>query len=973
MNINELDTYELLNQVELKDLNAVGYLLRHKKSGARISIISNDDENKVFYVGFRTPVNDRTGVPHIIEHTVLCGSEQFPVKDPFIELAKGSLNTFLNAMTWPDKTVYPVASCNDTDFQNLMHVYLDAVFYPNIYHYPEIFKQEGWHYELNSKDEPIMINGVVYNEMKGAYSSPESVLDSAIQNSLFPDTTYGCDSGGDPDFIPTLTREEYLDFHRTYYHPSNSYIYLYGDMDPAEKLIWMDEYYLSHFEKMDIDSEIRPQKTFEKPVEKEGYYSISSSESEENNTYLSYNMVIGNALDKQLYIAFEILDYALFGTQGAPVKQALLDAGIGKDVMSYYDNGIYQPIFSIAVKGANASDKDKFVSIIRSVLEEQAANGIDKKALMAGINGSEFKYREADFGRFPRGLMTGLQMLDSWIYDENQPFLHTQESEVYAFLREMVETDYFENLIEKYMLKNTHASVVTILPKIGLNDEKEKKLEEKLQAYKESLSEEQIETLIRETKELAEYQEAPSPKEALETIPLLSRSDLRKDILPLRNDEKEIMGIKTIHHNIESNGIVYLNLMFDVKHIPQDLVPYMGILKNVIGFMDMEDMTYGTFANEINLHTGGISQNIQLYPVCGQKDDYQSKYEIKIKSFFNKTQKALELVEKMLYHTVMTDDKRLQEIITQLKVSMQAYISSSGHTVSATKAMASYLPRARYTDMTQGIEQYKLLEYLAGHFEEEKEDLKKKLSGLCSMIFSADHLMIGCIANEEGYRVSEEALRMLLKSMPKTCVEKKPVQIGCEAAKEGYMDASQILYVGRAGNYSDAGYTYTGTFQVLKTILSYDYLWTQIRVRGGAYGCMSGFTKGGDVFFTSYRDPNLSRTNEVYEKTPEYLEQFDADERDMTKYVIGTFSEMDTPMNPLAKGNRSMNCYLSGITEEMLQKERDEVLKTQPEDIRGLAPAIRAALDPEYLCVIGNEKKIKEEKNLFDKIINLNS
>lgn len=452
----------------------MSYLLEHKKSGARLALLSNDDENKVFYIGFRTPPEDSTGVAHILEHSVLEGSRDFPVKDPFIELAKGSLNTFLNAMTYPDKTVYPIASCNDKDFQNLMHVYLDAVFYPNIYTERKIFEQEGWHYEMESPEDELTINGVVYNEMKGAFSSPDDVLEREITNTLFPDTTYSNESGGDPEAIPDLTYEQFLDFHRRYYHPANSYIYLYGNMDMVEKLEYLDQAYLSHFDRFSVDSEVAFQKPFDKCVEAGKFYPITENEPEEDNTYLTYNMVVGDSLDREQYIAFQILDYALCSAPGAPLKQALLDKGIGKDIYSYYESGIRQSYFTIVAKNANLDRREEFVECIEKELSRLAKEGIDKKALRAGLNYYEFRYREADFGSYPAGLMYGLQVLDSWLYDDALPFIHIEAGETYKALREKAETDYFEELIDKCMIHNTHKSILTLSPKKGLAEEREK-------------------------------------------------------------------------------------------------------------------------------------------------------------------------------------------------------------------------------------------------------------------------------------------------------------------------------------------------------------------------------------------------------------------------------------------------------------------------------------------------------------------
>ncbi|MDE6829777.1 MAG: insulinase family protein, partial [Lachnospiraceae bacterium] len=468
MSIRDLETYKIIKEEELYGIQAKGYLLRHKKSQARILLIEKkDDNNKVFSIGFRTPPSDSTGVPHIMEHSVLCGSRNFPAKDPFVELVKGSLNTFLNAMTYPDKTVYPVASLNDKDFQNLMHVYMDAVLYPNIYEHEEIFRQEGWSYKLDFAEDRLAYNGVVYNEMKGAFSSPESVLDRVILNTLFPDTSYANESGGDPEVIPDLTYEQFLDFHRRYYHPSNSYIYLYGDMDMEEKLDWLDREYLSSFDAREVDSKIRYQEPFEEMKEKVIPYSITSEESEDDNTYLSYNKVIGTSLDKELYLAFQILDYALLSAPGAPLKKALTDAGIGKDIMGSYDNGIYQPIFSVISKNANEEQKQEFTELIERVLSDIVKNGIDRKALEAGLNYHEFRYREADFGNYPKGLMYGLQMMDSWLYDEEKPFIHVEALETFEFLKSQVGTGYFEELIRRYILENPHGAIVIVKPEKG--------------------------------------------------------------------------------------------------------------------------------------------------------------------------------------------------------------------------------------------------------------------------------------------------------------------------------------------------------------------------------------------------------------------------------------------------------------------------------------------------------------------------
>lgn len=970
MNLNELTAYEVLEEKRLGDIKSDGCLLRHKKSGARISLISNDDENKVFYIGFRTPSLDSTGAAHILEHSVLCGSKKFPVKDPFVELVKSSLNTFLNAMTYPDKTIYPVASCNDKDFQNLMEVYLDAVLYPNIYQHKEIFCQEGWHYELEELDAPLTINGVVYNEMKGVFSSPDEVLSREIMSALYPDTSYFFESGGDPEVIPELTYEKFLAFHQKYYHPANSYIYLYGDMDMKEKLDWLDREYLSKFDKIQVDSQVKEQKPFEKARQVDISYHISSGESLEDNTYLSYNVSTGNILDKTLYVAFDILDYALLSAPGAPLKQALLDAKIGKDIMASFDNSTLQPMFSIVAKNSNLDKKEEFLGIIRKVLSEQVQQGINKKSLLAGINSYEFQYREGDFGAYPKGLMLGIRCLDSWLYDDSRPFLHLEELEIIEFLKQQVNTGYFEELIQNYLLDNPHAAIVTAKPEYGLNTRKEEMLSEKLQAYKESLSEKERQEVIDFTHHLRKYQEEPSSPKDMEKLPALTREDIKKEGEKLYNREKYVDDTLVLCHDLNTNGIAYFSLMFDVTDLSPEKIPYLGILKSVLGYVDTKNYTFPELANEINLHTGGIFSSIGIYPHAW-KESISLKYEVKAKTLYREIPKTMEIIQEILAGSNFRKQERLYEILAQLKSRLQMSLSSAGHSISSMRAMSYFSESAKYTEMTQGIEFYQLVKDLEENFEEKKDGLSKILEELMKEIFCRENLMFSIGAEPEGMELAEREIlgvKAVLSSQ-ETKTQSAPLSLGKK--NEGFLDASQVQYVSRAGNFRKEGYEYTGTLRILRVLLNYDYLWMNIRVMGGAYGCMSGFTRKGDAYFTSYRDPNLSRTNEVYEGIPEYLEQFAVDEKEMTKYIIGTFSSLDAPLTPAGKTGRSATAYLTGVTDDMIQKERQEILNASQEDIRNLAGIVRAVLKEEAICVIGNEEKLKEERALFMELKNL--
>ena len=985
MSIYDLTAYEVIRDKELSDLKSRGVLLKHQKSGARVLLMENDDENKVFAIGFRTPPSDSTGVPHIMEHSVLCGSREFPVKDPFVELVKGSLNTFLNAMTYPDKTVYPVASCNDKDFQNLMHVYMDAVFYPNIYQNDKTFRQEGWSYHLDDPDGELTLSGVVYNEMKGAFSSPEGVLDRVILNSLFPDTSYANESGGDPEVIPELTYEQFLDFHRKYYHPSNSYIYLYGDMDMEEKLRWLDEKYLSDFDQIEVDSEIRNQQPFTEMKEIVQEYSIASDENISDNTYLSYNKVIGTSLDEKLYLAFQILDYALLSAPGAPLKKALLDAGIGKDIMGSYDNGVYQPIFSVIAKNANIEQKEAFIRVIEDTLKNIAENGIDRKSLRAGINYHEFRFREADFGNYPRGLMYGLQLFDSWLYDDEKPFIHMEAIPTFEFLKSQVETGYFEELIQTYLLDNTHGSIVIIRPEQGRTARMDRELAEKLQSYKDSLSPEEIQKLVQDTKELEEYQEEESAPEDLEKIPVLHREDISREIAPICNDEKEIDGVKMIHHNVETNGIGYVTLMFDLSGIKEEKLPYVGILQSVLGIIDTTNYEYGELFNEINVHTGGIGTSLELYTdVTKVKEkDFRATFEIKGKALYPKMDVLLSMMREILMESKLDDEKRLKEILAMLKSRLQMSFLSSGHTTAALRSLSYTSPIAKFKDDTDGIGYYEVVKEIEEDFEGHKEELIRSLKAIAAKIFREDNMMISYTSAEEGLELMEKAFAAVGSRLSDaadagadadaagTDEVSGPCILHCRKRNEGFKTSSKVQYVARTGNFIDGGAEYTGALQILKVILSYDYLWLNLRVKGGAYGCMSGFGRSGEGYFVSYRDPNVEETNQVYEGIVDYLEHFDADDRDMTKYVIGTISALDTPMTPADQGARGLSAYLSGVTGEMLQEERDQILAARQEDIRALAPLVRAVLDTGSLCAIGNDEKIEGKKAMFGQVKNL--
>ncbi|MEK3703683.1 insulinase family protein [Paenibacillus sp. FSL R7-0198] len=969
--LKQLKPYKVLQERRIEELKSDAYLLEHQKSGAKIVLLSNQDDNKVFSIGFRTPPEDDTGVAHILEHSVLCGSKKFPAKDSFVELLKGSLNTFLNAMTYPDKTIYPIASRNDHDFHNLMDIYLDAVLNTNIYENEKIFLQEGWNYNLTSADDELTYNGVVYNEMKGAFSSPERMVRREVLNSLFPDTTYSSESGGFPEAILDLTYQGLLDFHTRYYHPSNSYIYLYGDMDMEEKLQWLDENYLGAYDRIDIDSAIQLQPAFAERVDTVKTYSAGSTESEVDNSFLTYNAVIGTSLDKELNISFQILLYALLNAPGAVLKQALLDKGIAKDVYGSYDDSLYQPVFTVGLKKSNLASKEDFLGTVKEVLERVVKEGFDPKALLAGINSYEFNHREADYGRMPKGLIYGFSSLQSWLYDEDAPFTHLEANDVFAELRTKMNEGYFEQLIEKYLLQNTHTSFVALTPDKGLNSRKEEALKERLKTIQAGLSEEEVQTLIQKTEALAEYQNTPSTKEQQQVIPTLSIEDIEPKASTLHQTVNQVDGTTILHHNLYTNGIGYLRLLFDIKEVPRHLLPYAGLLKNVLGYVDTQNYSFNELSNEIHIHSGGIHSGIGSYANAHKHNEFKATYEFNAKVLYDKLGFAFDMIKEIVFTSRFDNSKRLYEIISQMKGNLQRNLINSGHSAGIGRSSSKHSAVADFREVVSGIAFYQWLEDLQANFEARKEELSSSLQELTGYIFRPENLLVSYTADEQGYEGLEQQVSDLKAKLFTHDVAKEEFTFTPATHKEGFRSPSEVQYVVQTGNYIDKGYQYTGSLRVLQGILSLDYLWTNIRAKGGAYGCMSGFRRNGDSYVASYRDPNLDKTYKVYEEIPQYLTDFRADEREMTRYIIGAIQDLDTPRTPYGEGAFSLECYLSNVTEADLQQERDEVLSTKESDIIGFAELLSAILEQQQRCVIGNENKIEEQKQMFDETLDL--
>ena len=974
--------YELIGKKEIPECGGLSCIYAHRKSGARVFTIKNDDKNKVFYIGFRTTPKDDTGVAHILEHSVLCGSQKFPLKDPFVELAKGSLNTFLNAMTYPDKTVYPVASCNDRDFMNLMDVYMDAVLHPNIYRERKIFEQEGWHYEVSPEDGSLSYNGVVYNEMKGAFSNPEQVLERYTMHALFPDTTYGVESGGDPDSIPELSYEAFLDFHKTYYHPSNAYLYLYGDMDMEEKLLWLDREYLSAYDRQDVQSEIAFQKAFSEPKRERIFYSIGENEPAERRCYLSENYVIADDLDPKLYLAWQILEFILLEAPGAPLKEALVKAGIGEDVFGGYTSGILQPYFSVIVKNAEEADEARFHGIIDTCLRELAQKGIDPKLLSAALNYLEFKYREADYGRMPTGLMLGLTALDSWLYG-GKPYTHLCYTETFAFLREA--QGYFEDLIKQFLLDNPFRASVTVVPKPGLTKERDQALAKRLSELRGRLPEAELSAIREEEAALRRYQEEPSSEDAMKTLPMLSVSDI--DRMAEKTNAALCGGGQILWSDFRTNGISYIRVLFDTKGLTEEELQLLAFMCFLYSELDTGRHSYRELTNEILRDTGGINFDLSAYPVLhenGAGDDYRGYFWAELRVLSENTEKGLSLVAEILNETLFTDEARIGEKLLEAKSRMQMKLDGSAHSAAVTRAGSYFRADQRYIDLTDGIAFYDFLNAVSKFYQipGKRKHFLRSLSDVSEKLFVKKRMLVAVSGEKAEKQRLSVALPSFRKAFPAAKPERKKTEAEESAARrravkaqgrlnEGFCTPSQVNYVARGGAFDLKKHPYRGELLVLRGILNYEYLWQNLRVKGGAYGCMSGFVKSGRGYLVSYRDPQLRKTDEIYRALPAWLEKLSLSGQDITKYIIGAVADLDQPLSASIRAGRYLSAYCSGVTDEDFQRERDEVLSCTEEKLRELSAYVREMLESGILCVIGNAEEIDRDKDMFASVRDL--
>ncbi len=960
--------FQVDRAVYVKELDSQAYEMRHVQSGARLLYIQNEDDNKVFSISFRTTPTDSTGVPHICEHSTLCGSRKFPLKEPFVELVKGSLNTFLNAMTFPDKTMYPVASRNAIDFKNLMDVYLDAVFFPNMLKDKEVLMQEGWHYEMASADSPLTYSGVVYNEMKGVFSSPDAQLERHVMDNLFPDTTYGVESGGDPDCIPQLTQEAFAAFHAKYYHPANSYIFLYGDMDIDSTLAFINDEYLSHFHVEEIDSAIARQIPTGSVI-KSYPYGIAKEEKTAHKTLHSLTYVVDDAIDTTLGLAFKVLTYVLLQSPAAPLKKALVDAGVGKDISGDFQDGLLQPLWSIAVNGSDPEAQEKILPIVRQVLEDMVAHGIDKTMLEGALNRVEFTLREADFAGRPKGLIYGIRCMDTWLYDKD-PLEPLRYEEALKTLRAGMKNGYYEHILQKYILDNPYFALVSLVPQPGLTEEHDKAMAEKLAAYKDTLSAADIERIMAATQALKKRQATPDSPEALLTIPTLSRSDLEQKAESIVMHEEEAAGIHLCHVPDFTNGITYLNAYFDLHGMTAEDIPYVYLLSDLLGDLDTKEHSYMEIASLIDLHTGGVDSTVSAFSDRTDNKNYTPVFKLKTKVLSQNLDKAISLLKEISLDTVFTNTDRLIELIEETKAGWDMDAFRRGHTIVMHRVLSYVSPVEAFCDAGE-LSYYEFISRIAAQIRENSTSVADRLEQTMKKIFTRAAMTLEITSSENDKNDAVSLLPTWTQALPAGEKQTSLCQFALTQKNEGIMTSGKVQYVAKGGNFRDHGYSYTGSLMVLDTILQYGYLWTKIRVQGGAYGAFTRFYDNGDMVLCSYRDPNLGQSIDAYNALADYLDAFDVSDREMTKYVIGTLSRIDIPLTPSLRGDKAMNRYFTGTTQDAAQTRRDQLLQTTAADIRALAPLIRAVMKDNNVCVMGNEAKIRQEAKWFDQLVSL--
>lgn len=955
--------FEVIQETYITEYQMNARLFRHIKTGAQLLSMENDDEHKVFSINFKTVPKTSNGVAHILEHSVLNGSKKYPVKEPFIEIIKGSLQTFVNAFTYPDKTCYPCASQNLQDFYNLVDVYMDAVLHPLLKR--EVLDQEGWHYEMENVDDNLRIKGVVYNEMKGAYSDADDRLtDIALQNLFDEDHPYRLDSGGNPEIIPDLSYEEFIDFHKTYYHPSNSLVYFYGNDPVEERLRLMNEYF-EGYEKFDVDSSIPIQENRKNPkIIKQAY----AASDKENGNYVTINYLlpeIENAFDA---MKWSMLYYILFGTAASPLHKDLIDSGLGDGLAGYgLESEMRQWSLSFGMKGVPAENKEKIVPFIQKSLQKIVDEGIDKEMIKAALNSIEFSLRENNSGSYPRGLMLMLSALAFWNYDKNPIEAISFEKPLNELKQKIDEDDsFFEKIISNDLLDNFHYVIVELYPDIDLESKRNSIEESKFKEILENFSQKEIENIVSHSAKLLEFQEKPNSEEALATLPMLKIEDLNSEIRSISTEEFSILNRPVYWHNLDTNGILYLTLGFDVSVVPEDLLPYFGIFSALLTQMGTSSMDFVKLIQMIGQQTGGIHGSLFSGMILNSKE-ISTYYFVQGKTLVSHASALFNLIQELVLNPNLDIQERFLQVVLQMRVNLESMMVPYGHVMAQKRINGMMTASGWLTEITSGISYLHFLQKLENRVKNDWESVQNEIASLWNVLIDRDGMIVNVTVEEKGWQQIYDLVESFIAKIPSKNGQKSKWNIGLPIENEAFLIPAQVNYVGKGWNLQNQNMEKEGSLQVAARYLSNSYIWDQVRVIGGAYGGGAGLGQLSKTFsYQSYRDPNVLRTLNAYDGASDFMQSLDLNDSEVTKAIIATIATVDAPLMPDQKGHVALKWILQGITDEYRQTFRDQIIGTSLEDMKTLAGLLEIVKYEGVMVVLGNENSIKEANEGLD-------
>ena len=953
-------TFELIEKKYLKNINTNAYLYEHTKTRARLVFFENDDINKSFSISFKTiPYNDN-GIFHILEHSVLCGSAKYPVKEPFVELLKGSFNTFLNAMTFPDKTMYPVSSKNEKDLEILMDIYLDAVFNPNLKNNPNILAQEGWHYHLEDKEDELIYKGVVYNEMKGAYSSVDEVLDQYVTEHLFSDTSYKYSYGGKPEAIPAISQEEFLETYNYNYHPSNSYIFLYGDLNVEQYLNHIDSY-LNNYEYKDYsDYSLSRQENFTADIVKRTYF----NEDVKDKAYVAYNYILGDSNEFSKIENIDIIDDILLGSSNTEFRKYFIDNNICEDVYSYVQKDRKETVYSIIFKYVSDDKLESLDVEYKSLLKGIINKGFDYEQVQASINKKNFSIKEEiNKTSSPKGVSYAIRLLRTWLYSEDNILDAFDLDNVITHLQENCVNKQYETLARQFLIENNKQAILHLIPTL----EKENK-EKDLVEYKATLSETELESIVKNTKSLQEWQNSTDKKEDLEKIKSVDAKEVELKNPFEETFFEEYKGINFSHYDTVTNGISYSKLLFDISDFEVEQLQYASVLSYLIFNFNTKNKTEAEVIKEIGANLGGISSYVDVFRKH-KSEECEVKFIISAKNLVEKAGELAKILDETTLYADFEDKEALYNVLLEIKLMLESRFKNSGHAFVARRISGFYNPQSKLASYHGEYDFYLFISELVNNYEQNSDKIKEQLYTVTSLIFNQARLLVNFVGNKEEYTNFKETISSYLAKYPSELDKQKGLEIKLEEQgySEGFYFDSLVQYVGTGYNIND----YTGTHLVLRHILSLDYLWNNVRVKNGAYGSGVIFNAFGDFNLWSYRDPNLTETLEIYYNINNYVANIDADEKDLNKYIIGTLNSLDVLMSPSAQAAYSLNKYITNSPFEVYDKLVNEIKNTTVEDLRKLATEFENIKSKAYTCVLGSKEKVLENKQLFNKTIEL--